>query len=44
MMMYEFIREVLGETGVRLAQRRYFPQIWLLIILDLDVMSRVSEI
>jgi hypothetical protein len=28
MMMYEFIREVLGETGVLLdpAQRRYFPQ------------------
>jgi hypothetical protein len=39
MMMYEFIREVLGETGriEILLKEGIFHKIWLLIILDLDV-------
>jgi hypothetical protein len=39
MMMYEFIREVLGERAYWLdpAQEGIFHKIWLLIILDLDV-------
>jgi hypothetical protein len=46
MMMYEFIKEVLGEIAYWLdpAQRRYFPQD-ILIILDLDVQCQeLSEI
>jgi hypothetical protein len=38
MMMYEFIREVLGDRAYGiLLKEGIFHKIWLLIILDLDV-------